>query len=680
MSVPPAVTRRAVTTRLVAGASALALIGAGALVAVTAGLVLAVASGLRTPARASAPAPQVIGHSVQGRNLLAYHLGDPGSPVKAVLLGEMHGDERAGVSVVSSLLAQNVVIAGIDLWVVPTLNPDGYARNTRQNAHGVDLNRNWPNSWIAQGGQYYSGPRALSEPETQAMYAFLNRVKPRYLVSLHQPLNGVDSTDGGARDPAFRTPAGAGPAPGGQTLHLQRRLPRVDDGMGHELPERCGHHRRVPGRSHLGRPGRGRAGHRPGHDRATRPAQPAQPGRRDLPGHGPGFRGRDQRVGDRPRRRRGRGADTHRRCGGHHHDSQPGHRGPRCPRLRGVAQHRGGPAPGVRGHGELGPRLHRRGRAGLRHRHRAAPVATRATGRGRGRLLPAPRTGPAARYPHRPRRGPRPGRRRGHPEAGRRRAGRGTERRRARGAHDPDRHHSGRRRASERLDRRRTGTGRHHAQFRPQPDRRQSRPGAAGERWDGRAGQRLDRLGAARGRRGRLRGRRFGHGERQPGHRRAHQPCRPSERPGWRGGAATGRRCRPGTGRGGGRGRRRPHRLGIAHRRAPDGLGLRPGPAEHVQRQLRGRADGDQSGRRPGRSGRRDRGRQRRHRHVDVRVDVLGYISSVPGGPDQPGTFVITDPTRVVDTRTGLGAGRLGPRATARIALPRCRPEPWPRW
>lgn len=156
-------------------------------------------------ARASAVvSTRTIGHSVQGRAIVAYRLGSPTARTKAVLIGQMHGDEPAGVVVTRALIARSQAVAGIDLWVIPTMNPDGNARHTRQNAHGVDLNRNWNDIWAPLTGMYYSGPWPMSEPETRAVHDFLSVIRPRYLVVLHQPLDGVDTTDGGRRDPAFR--------------------------------------------------------------------------------------------------------------------------------------------------------------------------------------------------------------------------------------------------------------------------------------------------------------------------------------------------------------------------------------------------------------------------------------------------------------------------------------------
>ncbi len=149
-------------------------------------------------------ARRTIGYSVRHRPIVAYRLGNPRAKITAVILGQMHGDEHAGVRVAKSIIRGNVSVEGIDLWVIPTMNPDGDAMHTRQNAHHVDLNRNWRDRWAPLTGEYYSGPAPLSEPETRAMRGFLLDIRPRFIVSLHQPLYGVDTTDGGALDRTFR--------------------------------------------------------------------------------------------------------------------------------------------------------------------------------------------------------------------------------------------------------------------------------------------------------------------------------------------------------------------------------------------------------------------------------------------------------------------------------------------
>ena len=84
------------------------------------------------------------GHSVQGRPIRALELGfgsgSRGSR-RVLVVGCIHGDECAGTAVVRRL--EQLPPPIFDLWVVPTVNPDGRAAGTRENARGVDLNRNF---------------------------------------------------------------------------------------------------------------------------------------------------------------------------------------------------------------------------------------------------------------------------------------------------------------------------------------------------------------------------------------------------------------------------------------------------------------------------------------------------------------------------------------------------------
>lgn len=134
---------------------------------------------------------RVIGTSVRGRPIRAWRLGEPGKR-RMVLISTMHGNEPHTRQILTSL-RDGRRIRGIDLWVIPTYNPDGLARHSRRNAHGVDLNRNFPHDWADLDGNYESGPRPASEPETRAVMRFLRRIDPVRVLSFHQPLNGVDT-------------------------------------------------------------------------------------------------------------------------------------------------------------------------------------------------------------------------------------------------------------------------------------------------------------------------------------------------------------------------------------------------------------------------------------------------------------------------------------------------------
>jgi carboxypeptidase T len=143
-----------------------------------------------------------IGRSVEGRPILALRIGDRrGNVPKILFMGCHHAREWVAVEV-PFLLAKELVersdeapIAGwlssCEIWVAPMVNPDGHEhsrvrerlwrKNRRQNpdgSFGVDPNRNYgymwgtldvPTSSHVPSDDTYVGPRAFSEPETQAV-------------------------------------------------------------------------------------------------------------------------------------------------------------------------------------------------------------------------------------------------------------------------------------------------------------------------------------------------------------------------------------------------------------------------------------------------------------------------------------------------------------------------------
>jgi murein peptide amidase A len=139
----------------------------------------------------------VIGHSVDGRPVTVVESGDFDSQERVLVVGCIHGNEPAGIAVADQLI-EGRPAAEVDLWIVPDLNPDGVAAGTRDNAHAVDLNRNFPWRWQPLGGLFYSGRRPLSEPESRMAYRLIRRVRPEVSIWFHQHLAVVDQSGGNA--------------------------------------------------------------------------------------------------------------------------------------------------------------------------------------------------------------------------------------------------------------------------------------------------------------------------------------------------------------------------------------------------------------------------------------------------------------------------------------------------
>ena len=132
---------------------------------------------------------EIIGRSLEGRDITVEVMGAP-APRRVLVVGVIHGNEEAGLEVIDELRALGAP-PDTELWLLPTLNPDGLAADQRGNARGVDLNRNFPHDWQplgAPGDSQYAGIAPASEPETQAFVAFAERLQPHLTLWYHQDL------------------------------------------------------------------------------------------------------------------------------------------------------------------------------------------------------------------------------------------------------------------------------------------------------------------------------------------------------------------------------------------------------------------------------------------------------------------------------------------------------------
>lgn len=145
------------------------------------------------------------GETAQGRELYGLQVGSTDRCV--ALIGLIHAGESGPelwLPAAERLLEeQSDLLDQVGLAILPVVNKDersrqveGYPPYLRTNARGVDLNRNFPASWEVVSHMYqlssaepdsvtYRGRYAASEPETRAVMAFADQVRPQLVLSSH---------------------------------------------------------------------------------------------------------------------------------------------------------------------------------------------------------------------------------------------------------------------------------------------------------------------------------------------------------------------------------------------------------------------------------------------------------------------------------------------------------------
>lgn len=140
---------------------------------------------------------QTVAESVQGRPIYLLEMGSGDSTT--LIFGGFHGAEISGVDLVlrfaEYLYQEQLSDLNARVLIVPVLNPDGLVKAQRRNAHGVDINRNFPTAnWgeHSEARQSDYGPAPGSEPETQAVIALLEKYQPQRIITVHAPLEVVN--------------------------------------------------------------------------------------------------------------------------------------------------------------------------------------------------------------------------------------------------------------------------------------------------------------------------------------------------------------------------------------------------------------------------------------------------------------------------------------------------------
>jgi protein MpaA len=156
----------------------------------------------------------------------------PTGTCELLIFAGIHGEEPETTYALSRALRQ-LTEPSSHCAVILCANPDGTIRGTRGNARGVDLNRNFPTRDWRPGTVTHrstiedpsdillsTGTLAASEPETRALIALIDELRPSAVIAIHAPLACIDD---------------ANASPLGQRLADRTKLPFVRD-VGYATP------------------------------------------------------------------------------------------------------------------------------------------------------------------------------------------------------------------------------------------------------------------------------------------------------------------------------------------------------------------------------------------------------------------------------------------------------------
>ena len=131
-----------------------------------------------------------VARSIEGRPISAITFGE--GPTTVLLWSQMHGDESTATMALADILRfldgadgdplRERLRRALTVTFVPMLNPDGAARFRRENALGIDVNRD---------------ARRLVTPEARALKGLRDRLRPDFGFNLHDQGARTVAGDGG---------------------------------------------------------------------------------------------------------------------------------------------------------------------------------------------------------------------------------------------------------------------------------------------------------------------------------------------------------------------------------------------------------------------------------------------------------------------------------------------------